>query len=177
MFAIRSTASTRCLQPLLRRANATLQSTTASSSSTPPPPPINSTKSTVTNGDTNVSDASMASTKPVPTRRRRRPYISLTTPRTWCSKVTERLIPAYDEALKVIEKDSAELKAELKELSTRIERLKSDPNCDKEELIALEKKAGIVEIQSEINLPSVRWYFANGMGECSSLLLVSLMRV
>ena len=34
-----------------------------------------------------------------------------------------------------------------------------------EELDALRKKAHIVEIQSEVNLPDVRWYFANGMGE------------
>ena len=38
-------------------------------------------------------------------------------------------------------------------------------DSDKEELDALLKKAEIVEIQSEINLPDVRWYFANGMGE------------
>jgi hypothetical protein len=38
-------------------------------------------------------------------------------------------------------------------------------DLEADELEALRRKAEIVEVQSEINLPDVRWYFANGMGE------------
>ena len=92
-------------------------------------------------------------------------------------------------ALKVIKTDSIRLKEEAKELRTRIglaentfqefsakakelsedsqERrsLTEEVNLLDEQLEAMRVKLNILEVQSEINLPDVRWRVANAMGQ------------
>ena len=122
-------------------------------------------------------------------RRRRkippkRPDISLDNPRKWNRPLGEGVIPAYDLALHVLRRDSKNLKAELKILRAQIaEKEKAykaleeradalPPGADirdelerlDEELEELMKKADIVEVQGEVNLPSVRWTLNNAMG-------------
>jgi large subunit ribosomal protein L35 len=81
------------------------------------------------------------------------------------------VLPAYDEALKVIEADSRALKKELGELQAKINELEGKPE-NAEELAQLKDKARIVEIQSEINLPWTRWQVSNALG-----LLLSSLRI
>jgi large subunit ribosomal protein L35 len=156
-----------------------LQSATEATTSSPPPPPA--APKDASSGSENAIAADSVTAKPTsrtPNRRRRRPNISLANPRTWNRPVPEGFIPAYDEALKFIQQDSAELKQELEGLRTRIQALQAKggelQDLEAEELEALRKKADIVEVQSEINLPDVRWYFANGMGELVSIELYSV---
>lgn len=97
----------------------------------------------------------------------RRPNISLEKPREWNRPVKQGVLPAYDEALKLIEADSARLKRERVEILARIEELEKVVEKDDAvlaELQDLRQKADVLEIQSEINLPAVRWNAFNGMG-------------
>jgi large subunit ribosomal protein L35 len=124
-------------------------------------------------------------------RRRRkippkRPDISLENPRKWNRPLGEGVVPAYDLALHVLRRDSKNLKAEVKILRAQIaekekeykalqERADALPEAERvrmrddlesldEELEELMKKADIVEVQGEVNLPSVRWTLNNAMG-------------
>lgn len=129
-----------------------------------------------------------------PTRKRippKRPSISLESPRTWNRPLKKGVVPAYDLALATLTKDSLSLKAEAKQLRCDIAKkernyqqlkakLESWPNeeCVSEEKKALSRelqtlneelektleKLNIVEVQSEVNLPTVRWKVNNAMG-------------
>lgn len=82
-------------------------------------------------------------------------------------------LPVYDEALKLINTDSNGLKGGLQDVLARVGELEKEISSAsgealealERELEALREKAKILEIQCEINLPSTRWYAANGMGE------------
>ncbi|KAF9261857.1 hypothetical protein L218DRAFT_461702 [Marasmius fiardii PR-910] len=106
---------------------------------------------------------------------RKRPQISLRNPRKWNRPLREGIVPAYDEALKVIYRDSRMLKKEAKalrdELKGKEQELKATQEGEERDTLdaQLEKmreKLNILEVQSEINLPSVRWTVANAMGAC-----------
>jgi large subunit ribosomal protein L35 len=62
------------------------------------------------------------------------------------------------------------LKEEANALQGAIARAKEAPQPDKDALQALEEKLRILEVQSEINFPQVRWKCANGMGKQVSTL-------
>ena len=103
---------------------------------------------------------------------KRRPPISLTNPRKWNPPVKPGTLPVYDEALKVIKEDSISLKKELKAVQARISEIEKEllgasseaKEGLEKELKELKEKVDILEVQSEINLPWIRWYAANGMG-------------
>jgi large subunit ribosomal protein L35 len=97
--------------------------------------------------------------------RTRRPRISLQHPREWNRPLAFGVLPAFDEALKVIKEDSIALKEEANALQGAIARAKEAPQPDLDALQALEEKLRILEVQSEINFPQVRWKCANGMGK------------
>ncbi|EJD03667.1 PEBP-like protein [Fomitiporia mediterranea MF3/22] len=194
MLAARSFAHRR-FTPLLARANASLTTNTAVSNNTLPPElPLHSdvkSKNPSTDSGSGLAASSTstgadkAATTPninekaeggegVRGRRRRRvvkrrPPISLTNPRKWNPPVKPGSLPVYDEALKLIQEDSVSLKRDLKTLRARVTDLEKDTaSLDAEtekELQALKEKANVLEIQSEINLPWVRWYAANGMAD------------
>lgn len=112
--------------------------------------------------------------KKVPPRRTRqrptffqrgRPNISLRNPRKWNRPIAPGVLPAYDEALKIIERDSSNLKNEAHELKVAIAKAEAAEMTDEKALEKLTQKLKVVEVQSQINLPSVRWIVANGMGE------------
>jgi hypothetical protein len=42
----------------------------------------------------------------------------------------------------------------------------NSPNPDPEFIKGLEEKLAVLEVQSEVNRPDVRWHFRNGLGEC-----------
>lgn len=97
--------------------------------------------------------------------RTRRPRISLQHPREWNRPLAFGVLPAFDEALKVIKEDSMALKDEVKALEGAIAREKEAPQPDQHALRVLEDKLRILEVQSEVNFPQVRWKCANGMGK------------
>ena len=103
----------------------------------------------------------------------KRPNISLENPRKWNRPVKKGVIPAYDEALTLIKEDSVRLKKERKGVLARIEKLEKLTEKDDAvlaEIQELRKKADILELQSEINQPSVRWKAYNGMGTFKQIL-------
>lgn len=73
------------------------------------------------------------------------------------------VLPVYDEALKYIEADAARLRKELEEVRGKVSESEKSGSEDGE-MGKLREKVGILEIQSEVNRPSVRWAAANGMG-------------
>ncbi|KAL0065696.1 mitochondrial 54S ribosomal protein YmL35 [Marasmius tenuissimus] len=105
---------------------------------------------------------------------RKRPQISTRNPRKWNRALQEGVVPAYDEALKVIYKDSRMLKKEAKEYRTEVKRKEAEVEAAKQgseekqaldaELESMRERLRILQVQSEINLPSVRWTVANAMG-------------
>jgi hypothetical protein len=109
-----------------------------------------------------------------PSRRRRptfytkgRPAISPDNPRTWNRPLAPGVLPAYDEALKIINRDSAALKKQCEGLRAILRKLDAGEEVKDDQMSGkLKEKLRILEVQSEINLPSVRWTIANGMGEC-----------
>ena len=69
-------------------------------------------------------------------------------------------LPVYDLALDYLRRDSANLKLQLAELKEEI----ASQEKTADEVEKLREKAEILEIQSKINLPSVRWKARNGLG-------------
>jgi large subunit ribosomal protein L35 len=118
----------------------------------------------------------------IPTRR---PLISATTPRKWNRPIAEGVIPAYDLALGLIQKDSLGLKNEANALRSNIDALEAEVQsmfekgngggtseldlieAKENELEAMRRKLHILEIQSEVNLPNVRWKVANALADMS----------
>lgn len=193
MLVIRGVASTCWLAgapakraavsvPLLsKRGNASLQAGTSAHGAEgllQPPPPT-----------ATVSLGAAATTVPGRGRRKRqplvRPQISQTEPRTWNRPVKEGVLPAYDLALQLIKADSLKLKEEAKGVRQKVLAMERDLEAvrgklevvgesaegvaneaaNKEaELEKLRVKLEVLEVQSEINLPQVRWSVANAMG-------------
>ena len=94
----------------------------------------------------------------------KRPQISLKKPRDWKRPIAFGVLPAYDEALRYLMKDSAALKKEAKRLKVALAMEEKPPEKEQGALEKKREKLSILEIQSEINLPEVRWKVANGMG-------------
>jgi len=91
-------------------------------------------------------------------------------------------VPAYDLALRVLKEDSGRLKEEVggwegrvKEVEGKVRALEGKEGKEgelqalKDELEKLVVKKGIIEVQSEVNLPDVRWIVNNAMGAFISL--------
>lgn len=114
-------------------------------------------------------------------RRRRkippkRPDISLQNPRQWNRPLKPGVVPAYDLALKYLQKDGETLQSEVQLLREKIAEKEQvyqqkSSTASPEELQELDRdlekllqKANIVEVQSEINLPDIRWTVNNAMG-------------
>lgn len=109
----------------------------------------------------------------------RRPRIDAAHPRKWTRPLKDGVIPAYDEALKYLKKDSVMLKIEANRMRREVKALAKEfeQNPSEELDQTLEKrreKLNILEVQSEINLPEVRWRVANAMSEYRILFSVSV---
>lgn len=143
------------------------------STSTPPPPPIVEAEPKPSPPkEAKEPTTATEESKPInPAYRRRyptrRPRFSLENPRKWNRALRAGFLPAYDEALKLIRQDSRTLSQEAAELRRRIRNAEAEDgnsSVDLEKLAEDKKKLEILEIQSEINLPSIRWKFANALG-------------
>lgn len=169
MHALRRLPRGQCA-PWLARGNATVQAATAP---TPLPPPAQSAKpkakaaaptATTTEAGTGTATADVKAEEATKTRFRRfptsRPSITLERPRQYMRPVGLGVLPVYDLAVSYIKKDSENLKAELAGFKLQLESGKLTP----EEAEKVKEKVEILEVQSEINLPSVRWKARNGLG-------------
>lgn len=168
MFALRRV----CAKPLTytaRRGNATVQAAAEATrpSSTPPPPPPAVEGAPKSAAQAEGEAAPKTGGRNV-RRRRQRPNISLEKPKEWNRPVAKGVIPAYDEALKVIQKDSELLMAEAEELRADIQKAETAVARNDEQLEKMRKRLNILEVQSRANLPEVRWKFVNAMGAYSA---------
>ncbi|KAJ7194173.1 phosphatidylethanolamine-binding protein, partial [Mycena pura] len=108
-------------------------------------------------------------------RRAGRPLISLALPRRWSAPLPAGIMPAYDEAVKLIRADARRVRAEVE----RAHRLLCGEEPGAEPVVGVERslveerlehmreKLHILDVQSEVNLPEVRWSVANGMADMS----------
>lgn len=184
MYALRR-APRSCLRLVSARGNATqaVPDASAVTAAPPPPPPAAQTaqKPPPTPAPRPASskqpqtDAKASETTPEKTGGRQRssrsvfathrPSITLARPRPYSRPIGFGVLPAYDEALKYIEEDSVKLKKELKGLKAALAQAQASQEPEAAaEVARLTEKIHIIEVQSEINLPSVRWKARNGLG-------------
>ncbi|KAI6153165.1 phosphatidylethanolamine-binding protein [Pisolithus tinctorius] len=97
----------------------------------------------------------------------RRPNISRDRPREWHRPLAFGVLPAYDEALKYIKADSEALKTQEQHLRAALAETKASADPNTEVVQEMEKKLEILQIQSQVNLPEVRWKAKNGMADMS----------
>ena len=169
MLTVRSLKSSKCA-PWLVRTNTTLQ--TAKPPAPPPPPAKNTTEKAKTaapkakaenagsSGTVENAPAEEATKGRIRRYRTHRPSITLERPRQYMRPLGVGVLPVYDLAVNYIKQDSANLKHELAGLKTELQSGKLTP----EEAERVQEKIDILEIQSEINVPSVRWKARNGLG-------------
>jgi len=198
MFSIRAVApiAPRSLAYVVR-GNSTIEVTsTAPQASKPPPPavfqPYVSPVVAAEHSETLKTEGRKRK-KVLP----KRPSISLESPRKWVRPLKPGVLPAFDLALSVLSRDSENLKAEAAELRGRISEkkaaylalegklysLREDAKVELDakfaarqqlekvdvELEKMLEKLNILEVQSQINLPSVRWTVNNAMANMSKL--------
>ena len=167
---------------------------TVSPTSTPGPsaPPNTPPKSSASLPKENNHRRTNVERRKIPPKR---PSISLESPRVWNRPLKKGVVPAYDLAIATLTKDSLILKAEAQQMRRDIDKkeakyqqLKSklkklqdgettnseERNLLNEELRTLDEelekmleKFNIVQVQSEVNLPDVRWKVNNAMGNFS----------
>jgi large subunit ribosomal protein L35 len=156
------------------RTNASVSTTQIHDEVVPPPPILEAAKPTPSQpsiGSMSISSGDAKATIQ-PTRGRnkrgrvikRRPQISLANPRDWKRPIAYGVLPAYDEALRYLMRDSAVLKKEAEDLKAVISKEDEAPDRDENALKQKREKLNVLEVQSEVNLPEVRWKVANGMG-------------
>lgn len=88
-------------------------------------------------------------------------------PREWCRPIAKGVEPAYDYALRYIVKDATFMRQELEQLraAAAVEAKKSEGERDEAALRGMHEQIRILEIQSQANLPDVRWKARNGLGK------------
>ena len=160
------------------RGNATLEQTAATASTAPPPPPSpkpatstpqpapSNAKAKASSVDASkAGEAAAEESKPLSGNwKTHRPRITLEHPRQYSRPIARGVLPVYDLALQYIEEDSKALTKELEELRKSLSAAETEGDAERQQ--ALAERVRILEIQSQVNLPEVRWKAANGLGEC-----------
>ncbi|EPQ61180.1 PEBP-like protein [Gloeophyllum trabeum ATCC 11539] len=141
----------------LRRGNATVAVEQNAAPPSPPPEAPKAKERSTTSGASGTADPeserrTKGRNRPLQTRR---PFITLDRPREWNRPLAPGVLPAYDEALRVIKRDSERVLREARELERK------EGELGEEERRRLE----ILRVQGLVNLPEVRWKARNGMGE------------
>ncbi|KAI0044081.1 PEBP-like protein [Auriscalpium vulgare] len=150
------------LQPgSLSRANATVApaaSADAPAAASPPPPKPEAANAAPETPSASPEKASARGRRRWPTHR---PSITIERPREWRRPVAPGVIPAYDEALRLLQWDSHAVQTEANELRERLDK----ENVAEDEATALREKLDVLDVMSKVNLPDVRWKAANGMAD------------
>ncbi|KAI0358822.1 PEBP-like protein [Trametes cingulata] len=156
------------------RANATLETTPHTQAGAPPPPPPPASSVTAQasaaegkRAENGSADASAeAGSQQQGGGGRQQPVQG---PREWCRPIAKGVEPAYDYALRYILKDAAFIRKELEALRAELAEAERKPEGERDEaaLQSMRERVGILEIQSEVNLPDVRWKARNGMADMS----------
>jgi len=133
---------------------AQVQPTTSTRSTSPSPPPSDDKKPPLSRSGN---------------WKTRRPYINPERPRQWNRPLAPGVLPAFDEALRYIRQDSHTLRAEAQYNRSALREVENSQNPDPELVKALEEKLAILEVQSDVNRPEVRWNSRNGLGELPCL--------
>ncbi|KAI9065566.1 PEBP-like protein [Trametes sanguinea] len=156
------------------RGNATLDAATHSQADVPPPPPASSVtaqasaaESTQPGNASGTSSAQQQQPQGSGGGRKTPPQA----PKEWCRPIAKGVEPAYDYALRYILKDAKFLKKELEELRAAVEAEEKKPEGERDEaaLQNMRERVGILEVQSEVNLPDIRWKARNGMADMSKM--------
>jgi large subunit ribosomal protein L35 len=160
--------------PLRRHLSATLAVPSGAPSPDLPPSTENS-QPKLTGGDKLVPPVDATSDtalSPTLKKRRGKPRVyvrgrPLVSARVWNRPLAQGVLPVYDEALKIIRQDSAALKVRAYALGGDICAAKKAglDKRDEEALSSMKTQTEKLELESEMNLPRVRWAVANGMGE------------
>lgn len=92
-------------------------------------------------------------------------------PVRWTPPLAPGTLPAYDAALKYIRADSHALKREIRQLkdehfASAAAAARAGRSHDPDALARYRSKLHVLEVQSEVNLPEVRWAFKTG--RCTS---------
>lgn len=180
MFALRR-APRRLATSLLVRGNATTVTSAPAGDPAPPPPPPPKAEVKPSPKTSSASsaqperaeegqkeaetpaDAVNKSTRKYDTKR---PRIDAEHPRQWSRPLAVGVLPAYDEALEYIKRDSQKQKSILEQYRVELAEAESAKKVNRALVEKLKEKVHILEIQSEINLPSVRWKARNALGMC-----------
>ncbi|KAI0727645.1 PEBP-like protein [Fomitopsis betulina] len=156
------------------RGNATLEQanapTSAAVSPLPPPSATSTPKPTSPKAKAGSADASKveevapAESKPaIGNWTTYRPRITLEHPRQYSRPIGKGVLPVYDLALQYIEEDSKVLTQELEDVRKALQAAEMEGDVDRQQ--ALVEKVKILEVQSQVNLPEVRWKAANGLAD------------
>lgn len=149
------------------RGNATLEAAAHSQADAVSPPPSSVTAKS--SGATGNGAGSLAEQQQGVKGRKKAAQAQV--PREWCRPIAKGVEPAYDYALRYIVKDATFMRKELEELRAAAEAEAKKPEGERDEaaLQGMREQIRILEIQSEANLPDVRWKARNGLGECFRL--------
>ncbi|PFH50713.1 hypothetical protein AMATHDRAFT_60524, partial [Amanita thiersii Skay4041] len=174
------------LTSLITRTNATVAATHSQPSALPTLPVSKGEPKTSSAGQAAATFSEQESNQTQGRRRRRklppqRPNISLESPRKWNRPIAEGALPAYDLALQLIQNDSNRLKQEAGALQARIDAVEEEYQAmikardagkgieegvleaKNQEIEQMRIKLNVLDVQSEVNLPSTRWRVANAM--------------
>lgn len=150
---------------VLARGNATLQAADLATSTPPPPAQTKPAQSKPASKDAKSSEPSSGTAEDARKKRPARwtpvrPSITLDRPRQYMRPLGRGVLPVYDLAVNYLKRDSENLQHDLADVKAELQTGgKSAAEVEK-----LEERIKILEIQSEINLPSVRWRARNGLG-------------
>ncbi|KAI0791795.1 phosphatidylethanolamine-binding protein [Abortiporus biennis] len=167
MFALRRFGRASVTSGIRRNATVSSVAAEASSTTTPPPPAqVPEQTSEPVSSETSAQASNVSSPKGKGrTGPFKRPAISLEKPRQYFRPIGVGVLPAYDEALKYIKYDSVARKDELASYKEALAKELAKEEKDEDEIERLTEKVHILEIQSEINIPSIRWKANNGMAD------------
>ncbi|KAL1940687.1 hypothetical protein VTO73DRAFT_8122 [Trametes versicolor] len=148
------------------RGNATLEAAAHSQADAASPPPSSVTAKS--SGVTGNGAGSLAEQQQGVKGRKKAAQAQA--PREWCRPIAKGVEPAYDYALRYIVKDATFMRKELEELRAAAEAEAKKPEGERDEaaLQGMREQIRILEIQSEANLPDVRWKARNGLADMST---------
>ncbi|KAI0825354.1 phosphatidylethanolamine-binding protein [Trametes gibbosa] len=154
------------------RGHATLDATVHPQADAPPPPPpssVTAQSSAVAGKQAENSSGSAGASGGGDGQQRNgaRRVKAAQGPRDWCRPIAKGVEPAYDYALRYILKDAAFMRKELEQLRAAVEAEEKKPERDEVALESLREQVRVLEIQSEVNIPEVRWKAKSGLADMS----------